>query len=128
MEESAEEVEGPMRGLYSMLGASDEDVERAKKLVMHVHHPFLLVKTSVFKNCLIKKRKHKISVDEDVVRIGIKAFLEEFTSLPSCFNRQKFHLIKCGYIRKIKDDHAHAHEYHLAVDLMIKKEKNALYK
>jgi hypothetical protein len=50
-EEAMEEAEGPRRGLYLMLDASDEYVERAKKLVMHVHHPFLLVKVAVSKNC-----------------------------------------------------------------------------
>jgi hypothetical protein len=127
-EEEAEEVEGPRQGLYSMIDALDEDVDQAKKLVMHVHNPFRIVKAAVSKNCRIKKSKHKISVDEDVVCIAIKAFLEELTSLPSCFNRQKCHFIKCGCIRNIKDDHAHADEYLLAVALMTKKEKNALYK
>jgi hypothetical protein len=127
-EEATEEAEGPRQGLYSMLDASDEDVERAKQLVMHVHHPFLLVKAAVYKNCRIKKSKHKLSLDEDAVHIAIKAFLEDLPSLPSCFNRQKCHFIKCGYIRNIKDDHAHADEYILAVALMTKKEQDALYK
>jgi hypothetical protein len=127
-EEATEEAEGPMQGLYSMIDASDEDGERSKQLVMHVHHPFLLVKASVSKNCRIKKSKHKLSLDEDVVRIAIKAFLEELTSLPSCFNRQKCHFIKCGCIRKIKDDHSHADEYLLDVALMTKKEQDAMYK
>jgi hypothetical protein len=121
MEEAAEEAEGPRRGLSLMIDASDEDVERANKLVIHVHHPLLLVKASVSKNLRIKKSKHNLSVNEDVVRIMIKAFLEELTSLPSCFNRQKCHFIKFGCIRKIKDDHAHADEYLLAVALMNKK-------
>jgi hypothetical protein len=111
-----------------MIDASDEDVERAKKLVMHVHHPFLLVKETVSKNCRINKSKHKLSVDKYAVRIAIKAFLEELTSLPSCFNRQKCHFIKCGCISKIKDDHAHADEYLFAVALMTKKEQDTLYK
>jgi hypothetical protein len=127
-EEATEEAEGPMQGLYSMLDASDEDIEWAKQLVMHVHHPFLLVKAAVSKNCRIKKSKHTLSLDEDAVHIAIKAFLEELTSLPSCFNRQKCHFIKCGCIRKIKDDHAHADEYLLDVALMTKKEQDALYK
>jgi hypothetical protein len=127
-EEATEEAEGPRQGLYSMLDASDEDVERAKQLVMHVNHPFLLVKAAVSKNCRIKKSKHKLSLDEDAVRIAIKAFLDQLTSLPSCFNRHKCHFIKCGCIRKIKDDHAHADEYLLAVALMTKKEQDALYK
>jgi hypothetical protein len=84
-----EAAEGPRRGLYSMLDALDENVERAKKLVMNVHHHFLLVKEAVSKNCRIKKSKHKLSVDEDAVHIAIKAFLEELTSFPSCFNRKK---------------------------------------
>jgi hypothetical protein len=120
-EEATEEAEGPRQCLYSMLDASDEDVERAKQLVMNVHHPFLIVKAAVSKNCRIKKSKHKLSLDEDAVRFAIKAFLEELISLPSCFNRQKCHFIKCGCIRKIKDDHAHADEYLLAVALMTKK-------
>jgi hypothetical protein len=96
MEEATEEAEGPRRGLYSMIDASDEDVERAKNLVMHVHHALLLVKAEVSKNFRIKKskHKHKLSVDEYVVRITIKAFLEELTSLPSYFNRQKCHFTK----------------------------------
>jgi hypothetical protein len=127
-EEATEEAEGPRQGLYSMLDASDEDVDRANQLVMHVHHPFLLVKAAVSNNCRIKKSKHKLSLDEDAVRIAIKAFLEELTSLPSCFNMQKCHFIKCGCIRKIKYDHAHADEYLLAVALMTKKEQDVLYK
>jgi hypothetical protein len=123
-----EEAEGPRRGLYSILDASNEDVGRAKNLVMHVHHPFLLAKAAVSKNRQNKKSKHKLSVDEDVVRIMIKAFLEELTSLPSCFNRQKCHFIKYGCIRKIKDYHAHADEYILAVSLITKKEQDAMYK
>jgi hypothetical protein len=126
--EATEEAEGPMRGLYSMLDASDEDVERAKRRVMHVHHPFLPVKAAVSKNCRIKKSKHKLSVDEDAVRITIKAFLEDLTSLPSCFNRHKCHFTKCGCIRKIKDEYAHADEYMLAVAFMTNKEQDALYK
>jgi hypothetical protein len=58
----------------------------------------------------------------------IKAFLEELTSLPSCFNRQKFHFIKCGCISKIKDEHAHANEYLLDVALVTNNEQDALYK
>jgi hypothetical protein len=77
MKEATEETEGPRQGLYSMLGASDEDVEKAKKLVMHVHHPFLLVNTTVSNNYRIKKSNHRFSVDEDTVRIAINAFLEE---------------------------------------------------
>jgi hypothetical protein len=88
-EEATEEAEGPRQGLYSILDASDEDIERAKQLVMHVHHPFLLVKAAVYKNCRIKKSKHKLSLDEDAVRIAIKAFLDQLTSLPSCFNMQR---------------------------------------
>jgi hypothetical protein len=60
--------------------------------------------------------------------IAIKAFLEELTSLSSYFNRQKYHFIKCGCIRKIKDDHDHADEYLLDVALMINKKQYALYK
>jgi hypothetical protein len=94
-EESVEEVEGPRWGFYWIIDASEEDVERAKKLVMHVYHPFLLVKAEVSKDCRIKKSNH---------------------------------FIKCGCIRKIKDDHAHADEYLLAVALMTKKEQDAMYK
>jgi hypothetical protein len=36
-EETTEEAEGPRQGLYSMLDASDEDVERAKQLVTGVN-------------------------------------------------------------------------------------------
>jgi hypothetical protein len=85
-----------MRGLYSLLAASDEDIDRAKKPVMHVHHPSRIVKAVFSNNCRIKKSKHKISMDKDAVRIVIKAFLKELTSLLSCFNRQKYHFIKCG--------------------------------
>jgi hypothetical protein len=77
MDESAEEVEGPRQDLYSMLGASDEDVKKVKKLVLHVHNPLLLVNAAVSKNYRIKKSNHKLSVDEDTVRITINAFLEE---------------------------------------------------
>jgi hypothetical protein len=127
-EEATEEAEVPRQGLYSMLDASDEDIEWAKQLVMQVQHPFLIVKAAVTKNCIIKKSKHKLSLDEDAVRIAVKAFLEDLTSLPSCFNRQKCQFIKCGCIRKIKDEHAHADENILAVALMTKKEQDALYK
>jgi hypothetical protein len=88
-DEATEEAEGPRQGLYSMLDASDEYVQRAKQLVIHVHHPFLLVKAAVSNNFRIKKSKHKLSLDKGAVHITIKAFLEELTSLPSCFNRQK---------------------------------------
>jgi hypothetical protein len=46
-EETSEEAEGLMRCLYSMIDASDEDAEWVKKLVIHVHHPFLLVNAAV---------------------------------------------------------------------------------
>jgi hypothetical protein len=127
-EEAMEEAEGPRQGLYSMIDAPDEDVERAKQLVMHVHHPLLLVEASVSNNFRIKKSKQKLSLDEDAVRIAIKAFLEDLTSLPSCFNMQKCHFIKCGCIRKTKYDHDHADEYLLAFALVTKKEQDALYK
>jgi hypothetical protein len=90
------EEEVPRWGLYSMLDTSDKDVDQVKKLVMHVHHPFLLVKAAVSKNFRIKKSKHKLSVDEDAVRIVIKAFLDELPSLPSCFHRHKCNFIEYG--------------------------------
>jgi hypothetical protein len=126
--EEADEGEGPRWGLYSLFDESDEDIEQRKKLVMHVQNTLLLVKVVVSKNCRIKNSKHKLCVDEDAVRIAIKAFLDELTSLSSCFNMQKYHFIKCGCIRKIKYEHAHADEYLLDVALMIKKEQYALYK
>jgi hypothetical protein len=72
--------------------------------------------------------KHKLSMDEDAVHIAIKDFLDELTSLPSCFNMQKYQFIKCGCIMNIKDDHTHADEYLLDVALMTNKEQDALYK
>jgi hypothetical protein len=115
-------------GLSSLFYALDEDVERVKKRVIHVHNPSCLVKAAVSNNCRIKKSKHKLSVDEDAVRNVIKAFLDELTSMSSCFNRHKCHFIKCGGTRKITDDNAHADECLLDVVLMTKNEQDTLYK
>jgi hypothetical protein len=93
---------------------------------MQVHNPLLLVKEVASKNFLVKKSKQKLSVDEDTVCIAIKASLDEFTSLPSFFNMHKCQLVKCGCIRNIKDDHAHADDYLLDVALMTNKKQDAL--
>jgi hypothetical protein len=78
------------------MDAPEEEVERAKKLVFHAHHNFTLVKVVVSNNTCIKKSKHKLAVDENMARIAIKAFLDKLTLLASCFNRQKYHFIKCA--------------------------------
>jgi hypothetical protein len=100
-----------MLSLYSFLDGPDEDVEPVNGVLLYAHYPFNIFNPVVTKNNNIKKSKHKLTVDEDAIRIAIKAFLVYLTSLSSCFNMQKCQFIKCGCIKNIKDDHDHAVEY-----------------